>query len=89
MIVLGDRGDPANLADNHRAGELTARTRRPTTEFVLSGQWGETSTFLQVYLLGLFSIDGSIDVAHLCCLCAKRCKLQQRFADIVKYSLIL
>lgn len=56
MIVLGDRGDPANLTDNHRAGELTARTRRPTTEFVLSGQWGETSTFLQVYLLGLFRL---------------------------------
>lgn len=47
MIALGYQGDPANLADNHRDGELTARTRRPTGEFVFSGQWGETAPFLK------------------------------------------
>lgn len=47
MVALGYQGDSAQLADKHREGELAGRTRRPTTEFVFSGQWGETSTFLK------------------------------------------
>ena len=46
MFALGYLGDPATLPDRHREGELTARTRRPLTDFVFGDQWGVTSTLL-------------------------------------------
>jgi len=46
MFALGYLGDPEALADRHREGELTARTRRPLTDFVFSDQWGVTSSLL-------------------------------------------
>ncbi|MEZ4713701.1 MAG: nitroreductase family protein [Caldilineaceae bacterium] len=41
-IALGYLGDPESLeTEGHRAGELTARVRKPLREFVFGGNWGE------------------------------------------------
>jgi nitroreductase len=43
MFALGYLGDPETLAERQRESELTARTRRPLSEFVFSAGWGITS----------------------------------------------
>jgi len=43
MFALGYLGDPAILAERYQEGELTARTRRPLTEFVFGERWGVTA----------------------------------------------
>jgi nitroreductase len=40
-IALGDPGDPEDLSEKLRAAELAERTRRPQTEFVFAGKWGD------------------------------------------------
>jgi nitroreductase len=42
-IALGYPGDPQSLPQKLRDRELAPRTRKPLTEFVMSGRWGHTS----------------------------------------------
>ena len=46
MFTIGYLGDPAQLADNHREQELAPRVRRPLSEFVFNGAWGNTAPFV-------------------------------------------
>lgn len=41
-IALGYPGDPESLPQKLRDRELAQRTRKPLTEFVMSGRWGHT-----------------------------------------------
>lgn len=45
-IALGYLGDPAALSEDLRKRELTPSPRRPINEFVFTGQWGTTPTWL-------------------------------------------
>jgi nitroreductase len=45
-IAIGHPGDPQTLPENFRAGELAPRTRKPLSEFVMSGHWGHTAPFI-------------------------------------------
>lgn len=40
-IAVGYPGDPGALPEHLRARELAERVRRPLTDFVFDGQWGE------------------------------------------------
>ena len=42
-IALGYPGDPQSLPEGLRKRELAPRERKPLTEFVFSGSWGQTS----------------------------------------------
>jgi nitroreductase len=42
-IAIGYPGDPQSLPDKLRDREVAPRTRKPLTEFVMSGRWGHTS----------------------------------------------
>lgn len=42
MVAVGYRGEPDALPDPLKERELTARVRRPQSEFVFSGRWGKT-----------------------------------------------
>ena len=42
-LALGYFGDPQSLPDALRERELAIRTRQPLSEFVFSGQWGQSS----------------------------------------------
>ncbi|HZC68989.1 MAG TPA: nitroreductase family protein [Nitrospirales bacterium] len=42
-IALGYPGDPQSLPERLRNRELAPRERKPLTEFVFSGRWGQTS----------------------------------------------
>ena len=42
-IAIGYAGDPASLPDELRQRELEPRSRKPLSEFVMSGTWGNTS----------------------------------------------
>jgi len=42
-IALGYPGDPQSLPEGLRKRELAPRERKPVTEFVFSGRWGQTS----------------------------------------------
>ena len=42
-IALGYPGDPQSLTEGLRQRELAPRERKPLTEFVFSGRWGQTS----------------------------------------------
>ena len=42
-IALGYPGDPQSLPEELRKRELAPRERKPLTEFVFSGSWGQTS----------------------------------------------
>lgn len=42
-IAIGYPGDPQSLPDKLRDREVAPRTRKPLTEFVMSGHWGHTS----------------------------------------------
>ncbi|MBX3015926.1 MAG: nitroreductase family protein [Caldilineaceae bacterium] len=47
MFAMGYLGDPEGLADRHREGELSARTRRPLAEFVFTEGWGIPSPLVK------------------------------------------
>jgi nitroreductase len=42
-IALGYPGDPQSLPDKLRDREVAPRTRKPLSEFVMTGRWGHTS----------------------------------------------
>jgi len=42
-IAVGYPGDPESLNQKLRDREVAPRTRKPLTEFVMSGRWGHTS----------------------------------------------
>ena len=42
MIALGYLGDPNTLPEQLRLRELASRTRKPFTEFVHAGRWGQS-----------------------------------------------
>lgn len=46
-IAIGYHGDPASLADTLRQRELTPRQRKPLSEFVFSGKWGNPAPSVQ------------------------------------------
>lgn len=43
VIAIGYPGDPQSLSDKLRDREVAPRTRKPLSEFVMSGRWGHTS----------------------------------------------
>jgi nitroreductase len=45
-MALGYLGDPASLPSPYKERETAARVRKPITEFVMSGHWGHTASFL-------------------------------------------
>jgi nitroreductase len=45
-FAIGYSGDPASLPEPYRSRENAPRTRKPTREFVMTGEWGHTSSFL-------------------------------------------
>src|SRR5579864_1880017 len=45
-IAIGYPGDPETLPQPYRERELAPRTRKPLKEFVMSGQWGHTASFV-------------------------------------------
>jgi nitroreductase len=46
-FAIGYPGDPASLPQPLRDRELAPRTRKPTREFVMTGEWGQTAPFLK------------------------------------------
>ncbi|MGB9466233.1 MAG: nitroreductase family protein, partial [Candidatus Acidiferrum sp.] len=42
-FAIGYPGDPDSLPEKLRDREIAPRTRKPLTEFVMSGRWGHTS----------------------------------------------
>jgi nitroreductase len=46
-FVIGYPGDPQTLPEKLRERELAPRTRKPLSEFVMSGKWGEPAAFLK------------------------------------------
>jgi nitroreductase len=42
-LALGYPGDPGSVPEKFRSRELALRERKPLTEFVFAGRWGETS----------------------------------------------
>jgi len=46
-FVVGYVGDPQALPDKLRERELSDRTRKPLSEFVMSGKWGQAAPFLK------------------------------------------
>jgi nitroreductase len=45
-FVIGYPGDIQSLPETLREREVAARTRKPLTEFVMSGNWGQRASFL-------------------------------------------
>jgi nitroreductase len=45
-IAIGYPGDPATLPEKLRERELAPRTRKPLFEFVMTGEWGHTASFV-------------------------------------------
>ena len=45
-IAIGYPGDPQTLPEKLRESELAPRTRKPLSEFVMTGRWGHTAPFL-------------------------------------------
>jgi nitroreductase len=45
-FAIGYPGDPNSLPEPLRARELAPRSRKPVTEFVMSGKWGQPAQFL-------------------------------------------
>jgi nitroreductase len=45
-IAIGYPGDPETLPEQLRKTELATRTRKPLSEFVMSGHWGHTASFV-------------------------------------------
>ena len=46
-MAIGYPGDPASLPDKLRERELAPRTRKPLSEFVMTGRWGHTAPFVR------------------------------------------
>lgn len=46
-FVIGYPGDPQSLPETLRERELAPRSRKPLTEFVMSGKWGHPADFLK------------------------------------------
>ncbi len=46
-FVLGYGGDPGSLPEQLRDRELAPRSRKPLSEFVMSGTWGHPADFLK------------------------------------------
>jgi nitroreductase len=44
-FAIGYPGDPQSLSDRLRERELAPRTRKPISEFVMTGRWGQTAAF--------------------------------------------
>jgi nitroreductase len=44
-FTIGYVGDPQTLSETLRARELAPRTRKPISEFVMSGRWGQPAAF--------------------------------------------
>jgi len=45
-FAIGYPGDPASLPQPLRDRETAARSRKPIREFVMSGKWGHTASFI-------------------------------------------
>ena len=45
-FAIGYPGDPASLPAPYNEREVVPRVRKPIKEFVMTGQWGHTATFL-------------------------------------------
>ncbi|MGC2672755.1 MAG: nitroreductase family protein [Candidatus Acidiferrum sp.] len=45
-IALGYPGDPNSLPEKLRDREVAPRTRKPLSQFVMSGRWGHTSSIV-------------------------------------------
>lgn len=45
-FAMGYPGDPSTLPEPYRGRETTPRTRKPIREFVMTGRWGNASSFL-------------------------------------------
>jgi nitroreductase len=45
-IAIGYPGDPATLPEKLRERELAPRARKPLSEFVMTGGWGHTASFV-------------------------------------------
>lgn len=45
-MAIGYPGDPQSLPDKLRDRELAPRTRKPLGEFVMTGTWGHTASFV-------------------------------------------
>jgi nitroreductase len=45
-IAIGYPGDPSSLPDKLRERELAPRVRKPLSEFVMTGAWGHTASFV-------------------------------------------
>ena len=45
-LALGYPGDPESLPQALKDREVAPRTRKPLSEFVMTGQWGHTAPFL-------------------------------------------
>jgi nitroreductase len=45
-MAIGYPGNPDSLPDKLRERELAPRTRKPTSEFVMTGSWGHTAPFV-------------------------------------------
>ncbi len=46
-FVIGYPGDPQTLPETLRDRELAPRSRKPLSEFVMSGAWGQPASFLK------------------------------------------
>lgn len=46
-FAIGYPGDPHSLPEKLRERELATRTRKPLSEFVMSGDWGQPASFLK------------------------------------------
>jgi nitroreductase len=46
VFAVGHPGDPNGLPDKLRERELAPRSRKPISEFVMSGEWGHPAKFL-------------------------------------------
>jgi nitroreductase len=45
-LAMGYPGDPESLPEQLRKNELAARTRKPLSDFVMTGSWGHAAPFL-------------------------------------------
>jgi nitroreductase len=45
-MAVGYPGDPASLPEKLRERELAPRSRKPLAEFVITGDWGHTASFV-------------------------------------------
>ena len=45
-FAIGYPGDPASLPEPYRSRETSPRVRKPIRDFVMSGKWGQTASFI-------------------------------------------